>query len=146
MQDEFNNRLSMFQTTLGVLNSAEHQSPWQGQPPTIFTTDASLNLIAAYNAARIIPGTGGGGNGGTAPETLEIDTLTQNGDSVDIGYVVDTGTSAMTQTVPLPDRQYRSRLRQQRCRHTAATNHPLQTPRRQRLRHNRCAEQEIAIS
>ena len=38
MRDEFVNRLAMFQTCLGTLNSAEHKPVWFQQPPLIFST------------------------------------------------------------------------------------------------------------
>ena len=37
MLDEFVNRLAMFQTTLGTLNSAQHKPTWFNQPPLVFS-------------------------------------------------------------------------------------------------------------
>ena len=38
MQDEFVNRLGMFQTAQGTLNDPANQTVLSGQPPVIFTT------------------------------------------------------------------------------------------------------------
>ena len=46
MQDEFVNRLGMFQTALGTLNDPANQPVWSGQPPVIFTTKVAQAATA----------------------------------------------------------------------------------------------------
>ena len=46
MQDEFVNRLDMFQTALGTLNDPANQPVWSGQPPVIFTTKVAQAATA----------------------------------------------------------------------------------------------------
>ncbi len=61
MQDEFLNRLEMFRTARGTLNSAEHKPTWLNQDPTAFTTKeaemeaalADLELFCSQYGADI---------------------------------------------------------------------------------------------
>lgn len=54
MQDEFANRIGMFQTTLGTLNSPANQPVWSGQPPVIFTTKVAQAVTAVTELEAFI--------------------------------------------------------------------------------------------
>lgn len=46
MKNEYTNRLTMFQTALGILQDPDHTSIWQGQPPLIFTDKVNATEVA----------------------------------------------------------------------------------------------------
>ncbi len=76
MQDEFVNRLGMFQTALGTLNDPANQSVWSGQPPVIFTTKVgqaatAVTELEAFVAQQQVVITGAAADKDREEEELE---------------------------------------------------------------------------
>ena len=53
MKGAFLNRLNMFKTTLGTLNSSEHKPVWFQQAPQIFTAKVAALITAVANVEAV---------------------------------------------------------------------------------------------
>ena len=53
MKGAYLNRLNMFKTTLGTLNSPEHKPVWTNQPPQIFAAKVAALITAVANLEAV---------------------------------------------------------------------------------------------
>ena len=75
MKDEFVNRLAMFQTCLGTLNSPEHKPTWFNQPPIAITTKVGQAVTAVADLEAFLAQYGADITGAAADKRREEQEL-----------------------------------------------------------------------
>ena len=71
MKDEFVNRLAMFQTCLGTLNSPEHKPTWFNQPPLAVTTKVAQAVTAVADLEAFVAQYGADITGAAADNPMQ---------------------------------------------------------------------------
>jgi hypothetical protein len=75
VKDEFVNRLSMFQTPLGTLNSTGHKPTWFNQPPLAVTTKVAQAVTALADLEAFVAQYGADITGAAADKKREEEEL-----------------------------------------------------------------------
>lgn len=71
MQDEYANRLSMFRTSLNLLNTPERKTVWHNQPPVVFTTKVTEAGQAVTDLEALIQAQSSVSSGATEQKARE---------------------------------------------------------------------------
>ncbi|MDQ6765397.1 MAG: hypothetical protein M3Z22_04765 [Verrucomicrobiota bacterium] len=121
MTDEFTNRFTMFQTALGVLNSADYQSVWSGQPPLVFTDKVATTGQAVVALENFCIEQGVDIHGAALAKEIQQTSLENDAHILSralVNYLRDKGNETDAQKVNLKLYQWRG-LRDEKLTETA---------------------------